>query len=38
PSELLVDLPEIYLLEMGIQYEEVQQSFDEIGIECACTK
>nr|GEY07770.1 retrotransposon protein, putative, Ty1-copia subclass [Tanacetum cinerariifolium] len=33
PSELLVDLPEIDLLEMGIQYEEVQQFYDGIGIK-----
>nr|GEX69583.1 hypothetical protein [Tanacetum cinerariifolium] len=37
PSKLLVDLPEIDLLVMGIQYEEVQQFYDGIGIECACT-
>nr|GEW51678.1 hypothetical protein [Tanacetum cinerariifolium] len=33
PSKLLVDLPEIDLFEMGIQFEEVQQFYDEIGIE-----
>nr|GEU83050.1 hypothetical protein [Tanacetum cinerariifolium] len=33
PSELLVDLPEIDLLVMGIQYEEVQQFYDGIEIE-----
>nr|GFD39420.1 hypothetical protein [Tanacetum cinerariifolium] len=38
PSKLLVDLPEIDLLENGIQFEEVQQFFDETGIEFAYTK